>query len=92
MTQGGQDVTSKEQLKKRIAVRERALENLYSAYEALSAGGVKSYTIDDRELTRYDLPDLLKQIEALENWLDQANAQLKGRSARLAFGVIPRDW
>ena len=37
------------------------LEKLMAAYEALVTGGVKSYMIDDRQLTRFDLPVLKKE-------------------------------
>ena len=54
-------------LERRISFRKNALENLYKAYELLSAGTVKSYVIDDRELTRYDLNDISADIEKYEN-------------------------
>lgn len=65
---------------------------LQNAYVALIDGGVKSYTIDDRQLTRLDAPALLKQIEDAERKIDELTAALNGRRPRKAFGVIPRDW
>ena len=41
-------------IEKRLAFREKSLERLYDAYTALVEGGVKSYMIDDRQLTRFD--------------------------------------
>lgn len=79
-------------IKRRIQFREDALEKLYKAYEALVATGVKSYQMDDRTLTKLDLPALSEEIEKLENELDNLEAQLAGKSPRKAYAIIPRDW
>ena len=80
------------EIQKRLAFRKEALELLYDAYRQLSSGGVKSYMIDDRQLTRYDLPDLMEQIKALETEIDDLEGQLDGGlRARRAFGVVPLD-
>lgn len=80
------------ELQARIAFRKSALEKLRAAYLALIDGGVKSYTIDDRELTRFDIDKLKNEIEAMENEVDSLEAMLAGGRARKAFGVIPREW
>ena len=85
-------MASKVTIKKRLAFRERALDRLYDAYEALLKGGVKSYMIDDRQLTRLDLPALAEEIREMENEIDALTAQLAGAKGRRAFGVLPRDW
>ena len=69
-----------------------AYEKLTAAYTALVDGRVKSYTLDDRQLTRFDLPDLKNAIEQMEDEVDELEAQLKGRRPRKAFGIVPRDW
>ena len=46
----------------------------------------------DRQLTRFDLPDLKNAIEQMEDEVDELEAQLKGRRPRKAFGIVPRDW
>ena len=69
-----------------------ALSKLRAAYLALVDGGVKSYVIDDRELTRFDLPDLKDEIEDAEKKVDELLAELNGRKPRKAFGIVPRDW
>lgn len=79
-------------LKRRIAFREKALDRLYDAYTALAETGVKSYQMDDRTLTRVDLPALSEEIEKLENELDDLEAQLNNGKARKAYAVVPRDW
>ena len=43
-----------------------AYEKLTAAYTALVDGRVKSYTIDDRQLTRFDLSTLKDEIEEAE--------------------------
>lgn len=80
------------ELKVRIAFKQSALEKLRAAYLALIDGGVKSYTIDDRTLTRFDLKDLKDEIEETEKELDELEALLEGKRPRKAFGVVFRDW
>ena len=79
-------------LRKRLEFRETTLDQLYAAYQALVKGGVKSYTIDDRELTRFDLPALKKEIEALEEEIDALEGLLNDKRPRKAVGIVPRDW
>ena len=79
-------------IEKRLAFREKSLERLYDAYTALVEGGVKSYMIDDRQLTRFDLPALSEEITQMENEIDHLPSELNGGNRRKAFGVIPRDW
>lgn len=85
-------MASKTLIQKRIAFREKALEKLCDAYTALVEGGVKSYMIDDRQLTRFDLPALSEEIRTLESELDALNGELNGGGPRKAFAIIPRDW
>lgn len=76
----------------RLAFRKTALEKLRLAYLALIDGGVKRYVIDDRELTRLDLPALKTEIEETERAIDELTALASGGRPRKAFGVIPRDF
>ena len=68
------------------------LGKLMDAYTVLISGGVKSYSIDDRQLTRFDIPSLRKAIDDAEQKVDEYEALLNGLKPRRAFGVIPRDW
>ncbi len=79
-------------IKKRLEFHTQRLDNLYAAYNKLLSGGVKSYKLDDRELTRLDLGKLSEEIKEAEQKVDELEALLNGQSARKAFGVIPRDW
>lgn len=85
-------MVDKVELKARLEFRKKALEKLREAYLALVDGRVKSYTIDDRELTRLDIGDLRREIETAENEVDQLEARLSGNRGRKAFAVLPRDW
>lgn len=76
----------------RLEFWKNALSKLRAAYLALVDGGVKSYTIDDRQLTRFDLPSLKDEIEEAEAKVDELTALLSNKRARKAFGIIPRDW
>lgn len=85
-------MANKTEIKVRLDFWQAALTKLRAAYLALVDGGVKSYTIDDRQLTRLDLPSLQKEIEQAEGKVDELTAQLGGLRARKAFGILPRDW
>lgn len=80
------------EVKARLQFWQTALQKMRTAYLALVDGGVQSYTIDDRTLTRFDLPSLLKEIEEAERKVDELTALVKGRKARKAFGIVPRNW
>lgn len=80
------------ELRARLGFWQEALKKLRKAYLALVDGGVKSYMIDDRQLTRFDLPALQKQIEEAEAKVDELENLLNGQRPRRAVGVLPRDW
>ena len=70
----------------------KTLRKLMDAYLALAEGQVKSYEIDDRSLTRLDLPSLKKAINDAEAKVAQYENLLAGHKPRKAFAVVPRDW
>ncbi len=76
----------------RLQFWQDALVKMRAAYLALVDGGVQSYTIDDRSLTRFDLPSLLKEIQDAEKKVDELTALVSGRKSRKAFGIVPRNW
>lgn len=80
------------ELRARRAFRQTALDRLRIAYIKLIEGGVRSYMIDDRQLTRFDIPVLKKEIEELEAQIDELDALIEGKRPRKAVGVIPMDW
>ena len=83
---------TKETLKKYLDKWRSQLDRLMDAYIALAEGGVKSYKIDDRELTRFDIPTLRKAIDEAEKKIAALEAELEGQKPRRAFAVLPRDW
>ena len=85
-------MASKEIIQKRLTYYESIYEKLQTAILALVEGGVKSYTIDDRSVNKYDVPRLISQMEDVEQKIDELTAILEGKGPRKAFGIIPRDW
>ena len=79
-------------LKARLEIKREQLKEAYKAYAALLEGGVKSYAIGSRNLTRFDLSDLESTIITLEKETDELEALLSGHKPRKAVGVVPRDW
>lgn len=67
-------------------------EKYQKAYIALIEGGVKSYQIDDRQLSRFDLSEISKYMEEAEEKIDEYEALLEGKRPRKAFAIVPRDW
>lgn len=68
------------------------VERLLAAQVALAEGGVKSYTVGDRSLTKFDLDSLTEEIgDALEK---QAyyEAIASGKTPRKVVGVVPMNW
>lgn len=82
----------KVEIKARLEFRRSALTKLREAYLALLEGEVQSYSIDNRRLTFFDLPDLKKAIEDMEKEIDELETLLSGKKPRRAFAVIPTDW
>ena len=80
------------EIRLRLAFWRGALKKMQDAYLALLEGGVQRYRIDDRSLTKFDLPKLLEEIRRAEEIIDSLEALLEGKKPRKAFGVIPRDW
>lgn len=70
----------------------KLIDKLTDAKLKLLDGGVKSYTIDDRSLTRFDLDALTKEIDDAVRKQAEYDAILNGRSPRKAFGIVPRDF
>lgn len=85
-------MASKIEIQKRIAFRKETLEEIYKAYTALVQGGVKSYRINNRELTRLDAPNLMDEIRKLESEIDELEALLADKRPRKAVAVVPHDW
>lgn len=68
------------------------VEKLMDAKIKLLDGGVKSYTIDGRSLTRFDLDTLDKMLLDAIKKRGEFEAIMNGARSRKAVGVIPRDF
>lgn len=80
------------ELKERLEFWKTALSKKREAYLALVDGGVKSYTIDDREITKFDLNTLANEIEHAEKKVDELTKLTQGKRPRKAFSIVPRNW
>lgn len=85
-------MATKEELKIRLEFHRVSANNLRVAYIALADGGVASYTIGSRSLTRLDLEKISAEIRQHEKDIDSLESQLNGGRRRKSVSVIPRDW
>lgn len=86
-------MTKKELVIKLENKKERLALYIQREAEMLS-GGVQSYGIGSRNLTRYntDLAAIRAAIKELEDDIAELEALLNGRKPRKAVGVVIRDW
>ena len=77
--------------KLRLAEKKAQLEAANKAYTALLSGGVKSYAIGSRNLTKLDIPQLENTISKLEKEVDYLETEIAGGKRRGAVGVVLRD-
>ena len=77
-----------------IKRKEARLERYYDREAEMLTGGVQSYGIGSRNLTRYqtDLANIRAAIKELEAEIKELKAKAEGRGVRKAVGVVPRDW
>lgn len=85
-------MVSRTEIQTRLEFKRAVLDEARAAYLALLSGGVKSYTIGSRSLTKFDLAELEKTITKTENEIAQLENMLSGGRPRRAVGVVPRDW
>lgn len=81
-------------LNEKIATKKARLAAYLDRETEMLTGGVQSYGIGSRNLTRYqtDLSNVRAAIKELEQEIVALENQLNGRSVRKAVGVVPRDW
>ena len=84
-------MATKSDLKIRLDFHRSAAQKLREAYLALADGGVQSYSIGSRSLTKLDIEKIRAEITAHEKTIDSLEAQLAGGKRRKAVAVIPRD-
>lgn len=69
-----------------------AKEKLQAAYIAIADGGVQSYSIGSRTVTKHDLPKLREEISEHNKAIGELQSLLSGQSRRKAVGIVIRDW
>ena len=85
-------MATRQEIEERLTYWRSALQKLMDAYIALVEGRVKSYEIDDRSVTRLDLPSLKKAINDAEAKVDLYEDLLGGKKPRKIVAIVPRDW
>ena len=83
---------TKTEIQEKITFHREALASLRKAYLALADGGVQSYSIGSRSLTKFDLAKISEEIAAHEKTISEMQALMNGRGRRRAVGIVPRDW
>mgnify|MGYP007101836386 CR=1 FL=1 len=79
-------------IQERITYWTTVHEKLQAAYIALIEGGVKQYSLDDRQLTRFNLGEIATRMEEAEKKIEEYEALLNGGGRRKSVAVVPRDW
>ena len=81
-----------EEKKADLEFHRAALKSLRAAYLALVDGGVQSYSIGSRSLSKLDIGKIKDEIEYHKKEISALEAELSGRTRRRAVGFVPRDW
>ena len=85
---------SRETIRQKLNAKKERLAAYLDREMEMLKGGVQSYGIGSRNLTRYqtDLSNVRAAIKELEAEIAILEGQLSGSSVRKAVGVVPRDW
>ena len=85
---------NKQTIKEKIEEKKSRRAAYLDREAEMLTGGVQSYGIGSRNLTRYntDLSTIRVAIKELDEEIAILEGQLSGQSVRKAVGVIPRDW
>lgn len=83
---------NRESIRAAIEFRKAALEEARTAYLELLSGRAQQYTIGNRQLTRFDLAKLKKEISDLENEITGLENQLAGGRKMRAVAAVANDW
>ncbi len=83
---------TKEEIRLDIEFHKSAKQTLQEAYLAIADGGVQSYSIGSRSLTKHDLEKIRSEIAGHDKAIGELTATLRGKGRRRAVGIVPRDW
>lgn len=85
---------SRAEIQEKIKAKKARLAAYLDRETEMLTGGVQSYGIGSRNLTRYqtDLSNIRAAIKELEEEIASLEAKANGRGVRKAVGVVPRDW
>lgn len=83
---------TKAEAQEKVEFHKAAVKSLRAAYLALADGGVQSYTIGSRSLTKFDLGKISEEIAGHEKAIRETEALINGGSRRRAVGALIRDW
>lgn len=85
---------NKTTIKEKIEIEKRRLDAYLDREQEMLTGGVQSYGIGSRNLSRYqtDLSNVRAAISEIRKEIERLEGQLAGRASRRALGVVPRDW
>ena len=83
---------TKEEIQLDIEFHKSAKQKLQQAYLSIADGGVQSYSIGSRSLTKHDLEKIRSEIAGHDKAIAELTAALNGRGRRRAVGIVPRDW
>lgn len=67
------------------------IDQIIKAQDALMNGGVKSYTIGNEQITRFDLSQLSRELDEAVEKQSYYNAILHGKPTRAMVGIVPTD-
>lgn len=85
---------TRDAITRQLEIKQDRLAIYLAREKEMLTGGVQSYGIGSRNLSRYqtDLSNIRAAIKELEADIALLEGQLAGRSVRKAVGVVPRDW
>ena len=83
---------TKEEIRSDIEFHKAAKNKLQEAYLAIAEGGVQSYSIGTRSLTKHDLAKIREEIASHDKAISELSAVLNGKGRRRAVSVVPRNW
>lgn len=85
---------TKTEIEEKLKAKKERLACYLSREKEMLMGGVQSYGVGTRNLTRYstDLAAVRKAIKELEDEIAELESLKDGGRVRKAVAVVPRDW